>query len=709
MRRCFPQTVLLLFLIIALALDIRVHATATSPRTIYADEKWTGPWYGTIENPYQNITSALTNASNGDTIFVYNGTYYERVIITKPITLQGQDKHGTIIDANQTGDVIKIVANNVNVTGFTVQDSGSTSSGVSILGSTGNNISQNVIRGDHNGIFLFNSTGNTIANNNVSDTYYGISLSASDANNIIQNAISSNEDTGILISDSNNVTVADNNVTRSTLGVALIASDNNTLIDNDVSLDTDGFYVFASSNNVFSNNSATSNTGFGIRLSQSTDNFVNNNTLSNGISGVLIDNSTTNVLTNNNLFGNTQFGIDSENSDNNTIAGNTLSENVVRAILLFYSNNNTVFHNNISDDARTLASVNSTNHLDKGLEGNYWSNYEGTDQDHDGIGDTPYIVNKDNQDNYPLMGAFTDFAVPYGQKTYHVPIISNSTISQFKFNETIKMLTFNVTNNNDNAGFCRIDIPEELLGRPYAVLVDGKEVNTTVLPTSNSSNTLLYFVYNQSAQEIKILLEPYYELLNNYNILLENYRNLNSTFYQMKQTYTNQSHYFLELYDSLYQTYQKTLTNYAQLSNNFDTLNQTYQEANSTYYNLVTQFNSLSLTYSRTESEYANIRLTVVIVSIAALAATIATSSAAAKYHRKSRRQETLVEKYRSELERISLLGVARTQFEADVQRRKEKIEDFQSKYGIEVRPHNTLEDVIRNLELKKKTEEIGR
>jgi hypothetical protein len=35
--------------------------------------------------------------------------------------------------------------------------------------------------------------------------------------------------------------------------------------------------------------------------------------------------------------------------------------------------------------------------------GNYWSDYNGTDADSDGVGDTPYMIDVLNQDRYPLM------------------------------------------------------------------------------------------------------------------------------------------------------------------------------------------------------------------------------------------------------------------------------------------------------------------
>jgi parallel beta-helix repeat protein len=385
---------------------------------------------------------------------------------------------------------------------------------------------------------------------------------------------------------------------------------------------------------------------------------------------------------------------------------NNMISNNEFGIVLRNSVNNTVFHNSFLNNTwRSVSNINSINSWDNGIEGNYWSDYKGADDDHDAIGDAPYIMDGNNQDNHPIMGAFSDFTVIYEKETHHVFTICNSTVSQFQFNETIRMLKFNVTGINNTSGFCRITIPEKLIPWPYIVLVDNEQVNATSLPLSNATHTFLYFTYNHNTQEVKILSKSYYELLEKYNTLLENYQNLNSTYSQLlanhnilNSTYQEMvSNYnkLLEKHDMLNQTYQELMANYTELENN-------YNSSLTDYNILLSHYNSLISAHKTMEQEYANTRTALWCVSVVTMAITILASSLTMKYRKKSKEQKEIAEKYKSELERVSLIDTARAQFKADAQRRKEKIRKFQNKYGITVRPRDTLEDIITSLELKK-------
>jgi len=123
---------------------------------------------------------------------------------------------------------------------------------------------------------------------------------------------------------------------------------------------------------------------------------------------------------------------------NNTITGNGVSDNIVGILLsgsnesvtrnyisnnqqgLFFGFNNqgdiipsdivinhNDFQNNIVQlngceckDANTTESPHS---WDDGHQGNFWSDYNGTDVNGDGVGDTRYVIDVLNQDRYPLM------------------------------------------------------------------------------------------------------------------------------------------------------------------------------------------------------------------------------------------------------------------------------------------------------------------
>jgi hypothetical protein len=149
----------------------------------------------------------------------------------------------------------------------------------------------------------------------------------------------------------------------------------------------------------------------------------------------------------------------------------------------------------------------STNTWDDGVEGNYWSDYNCSDSGYDGIGDTPYFIDENNQDNYPLMGMFSSFKTSLGCDVY---VVSNSTIEDFEFcesNNTIVMHVSNVTL-NQTFGFVRICIPHALMNETCHVTMNGTEpyyINYSL--ADNGTHRWIYFAYQHSTLEIIIIPE----------------------------------------------------------------------------------------------------------------------------------------------------------------------------------------------------------
>ena len=79
---------------------------------------------GTGPGNYSKIQDAIDNASNGDMVFVYEGIYFENVIVDKSINLIGAERNATIIyGKNNSMDnsfIITIKDDNVTVSEFTL-------------------------------------------------------------------------------------------------------------------------------------------------------------------------------------------------------------------------------------------------------------------------------------------------------------------------------------------------------------------------------------------------------------------------------------------------------------------------------------------------------------------------------------------------------------------------------------------------------------
>jgi PKD repeat protein len=98
-----------------------------------------------------------------------------------------------------------------------------------------------------------------------------------------------------------------------------------------------------------------------------------------------------------------------------------------------------------------------------------------------------------------------DYTIVIGGFTFHVIVESNSTSSNFKFNQTEKTISFNVEGQTNTTGFCNITIPADFLGGPYTTLFDYLPVSPPTQEITNGTHTFIYFTYNHSAHTIKII------------------------------------------------------------------------------------------------------------------------------------------------------------------------------------------------------------
>ena len=170
--------------------------------------------------PEDSIQEAINLAESGDIIFVHAGTYLERVVVNKTVSLMGEDKHNTIIYWNDTGSVVHVTADNTIITSFTLTLASGASaypdSGIFLDDSDGNNISNNIVYGNDitnngNGILLYKSSNNNISGNNITNNDSGIYLYDASSNNIISGNNITNNGNGIYIDSSSGNIIYHNN------------------------------------------------------------------------------------------------------------------------------------------------------------------------------------------------------------------------------------------------------------------------------------------------------------------------------------------------------------------------------------------------------------------------------------------------------------------------------------------------------------------
>ncbi|MBL7117308.1 MAG: right-handed parallel beta-helix repeat-containing protein, partial [Candidatus Syntrophoarchaeum sp.] len=410
--------------------------------------------YDGINLDYSNKNTIKNNNCSNNEVGISLGWYSHNNSITNNTCLNNW-LGIQLSDSNSS-----VIANNTC--------SNNTESGIHLSDSNSSVIINNTCSNNGGGIDLWYSNSNVVTNNTCSENGGGIYLRDSNNNIITNNNCSSNKEDGINLGfSSNNNSISSNNCSEN--GIFLRYSENNELTGNTII--NDGIFIFgfllsnynthdidtsnkvngkpvyywkdvregripngagqvilANCSNAIVENQELNNTGVGIEVAFSSFITLKNNNCSNNEHSIDLWYSNNIGILNNNCSSNKWDGIHLYKSNNNNISYNNCSNNRDEGIYLYSSCNNKMYLNkfiNNTDNVYSYESTNIWNSTEKIIYiyssktytsylGNYWDDYEGIDDNKDGIGDTSYEISGDNNDIYPLMARVENYALIEG-------------------------------------------------------------------------------------------------------------------------------------------------------------------------------------------------------------------------------------------------------------------------------------------------------
>lgn len=302
---------------------------------------------------FSTINDAINAANDNDTIYVYSGNYYESLRIRKPITLIGESKETTIINASVLrNDVISIYSDTVTINGFTIIND-LYGGGINIQSANCITILNNII---HKSIQLTHSTGTTITNNIFTARYSG-GISTTQISNctIAKNRFSGENMLVLYRHCIDNIIL--NNVFEHN-GIYFFESFHNTVVGNTIN-GTAIYYLENQTNEIinhscgqlilincsyFTIQDMIQKNVLGITLCNTHHSILKNITISQCKTGISLEDSSYNMIENCSISKNTR-GISLERSQENIIKENILEDIDSPGITVIESQRNIISHN----------------------------------------------------------------------------------------------------------------------------------------------------------------------------------------------------------------------------------------------------------------------------------------------------------------------------------------------------------------------------
>jgi nitrous oxidase accessory protein len=330
--------------------------------------------------PGNPIQPTIDQATAGDTILIARGRYPARLRIDKPLTLKGIDR--PTLDAEGTGDVIRITSTDVTIDGLIIKNSGDR-------------------LGDQNaGVYIQPRAHRAIVRNcDLTYNLFGIWIESVKDVQIDDNLITGKRDyasasrgNGIQLYNSSGAKIRGNRISFVRDGIYVDVSHHAEFIGNRIHNVRYGTHYMNSHNNLWENNESYHNRG-GLALMMARHQTVRNNRAwGNSDHGIMLRTLQDSVIEGNIVAGNAR-GFFIYDAEFNELRNNLVIDNTVGTHLWAGSKNNKVEGNDFVTNREQVRYVAARDELWGIKDGNYWSNYVGWDRDADGHGDVQYEAN----------------------------------------------------------------------------------------------------------------------------------------------------------------------------------------------------------------------------------------------------------------------------------------------------------------------------